>query len=82
MGGFSRSSSLRSPEPVPVSAHSGDDRGRKFLIVDEHWHWFVFNESDAIGEFATWEAANAFARNGGKANSDDTPTWQPKSGGY
>jgi hypothetical protein len=27
-GGISGSSSLRSPEPVPVSAHSGDDPGR------------------------------------------------------
>jgi DNA (cytosine-5)-methyltransferase 1 len=33
MGGFSRSSSLRSPEPVPVSAHSGDDRGRKLKVL-------------------------------------------------
>lgn len=31
LGGLSGSSSLRSPEPVPVSAHSGDDPGR----VDE-----------------------------------------------
>lgn len=28
-GRLTGSSSLRSPEPVPVSAHSGDDPGRK-----------------------------------------------------
>lgn len=28
LGGLAGSSSLRSPEPVPVSAHSGDDPGR------------------------------------------------------
>jgi hypothetical protein len=28
-GRLAGSSSLRSPEPVPVSAHSGDDPGRK-----------------------------------------------------
>jgi hypothetical protein len=29
LGGISGSSSLRSPEPVPVSAHSGNDPGRE-----------------------------------------------------
>ena len=31
LGASSGSSSLRSPEPVPVSAHSGDDPARKAL---------------------------------------------------
>ncbi len=54
-----------------------------FFAVDESNRWYLFDANDALGDFATWDEANALrAKLAGENQTDDAPAWNPKSGGY
>ena len=56
---------------------------RYHLSVDEFNRWRVFDVNDALGEFRSWAEADEFRKSCADSKcADDTPAWNPKSGGY
>lgn len=65
LGGNSGSSSLRSPEPVPVSAHAGDDPGRDEFCARFKARMLkragpTFDDGSSIAEYADMAAPTYF----------------------
>jgi hypothetical protein len=59
MGGKSGSSSLRSPEPVPVSAHSGNDPGRIAASLSPAERRAMMHRELAAEACMSWEVAQS-----------------------